>query len=390
MMDTRQGWRIGRRSLGQLTGGAALAVAAPAVIGRASPIVLRFVSVQPMTGPSAPYGQRVHDGARLAADEINASGLRVGGTSYQIALDVKDMANDPQQAVTLVRQAASDPDVIGIVGPSNSVGYVAAVPAIGELHAPMIAAGTSAPIKQWNAWSYRVNPVSGTAIPIMLPAVHARVPFKRLGVIYDQTQDGQLADANVCKAMAKTLGYEVVAFEAFRAGDQDFSPQIAVLRSGRPDAIYIAATTGDGVKVLPQVKDADLDVPLLTGYGSFQDPVYWDGTHGAVKGGYTWLAQDLAAPKPALRTFLDGYRKTFSQEATSFSTYGADAVYSFAAALEKAGKATRLDLQEGLASLDITTPVGTHISFQNPPSGENKTPTVVVIQVTGRGTYETI
>ena len=44
-------------------------------------------------------------------------------------------------------------------------------------------------------------------------------------------------------------------------------------------------------------------------------------------------------------------------------------------------------MQKALASLDITTPIGTHLTFRNPPDGENKTPTVVVIEITGRGTY---
>ena len=92
------------------------------------------------------------------------------------------------------------------------------------------------------------------------------------------------------------IGYEIVAFEAFRAGDQDFSPQITKIRSLKPDAIYVAAATGDGIKVVSQIREAGIDKRLITGYGSFQDPVYWDGTRGVVKGDYTWLAQDLTSP----------------------------------------------------------------------------------------------
>ena len=48
----------------------------------------------------------------------------------------------------------------------------------------------------------------------------------------------------------------------------------------KPDAIYVAATTGDGIKVVSQIREAGIDKRLITGYGSFQDPVYWDGTSG--------------------------------------------------------------------------------------------------------------
>jgi hypothetical protein len=43
-----------------------------------------------------------------------------------------------------------------------------------------------------------------------------------------------------------------------------------------------------------------------------------------------------------------------------------------------------------LASLKITTPLGTNVTFNNPPDGNNNSPSVVVIQVNGRGTYEVV
>jgi ABC-type branched-subunit amino acid transport system substrate-binding protein len=129
---------------------------------------------------------------------------------------------------------------------------------------------------------------------------------------------------------------------------------------------------------------------MMTGFGSFQDPVYWDGTHGEIKGSYTWLAQDLASPTPSVKNFIDRYKAKFSQEATSFSTYGADALFTIAEAVKKAGAPTRAKMQEALAELDAASPLGTHITFHNPPDGNNNTPNVVAIQITGRGTYVAI
>lgn len=378
---------VGRRALGRLAAGVTIGLAAPAVVGRAQPAILRVANIQPITGPSAAYGWRTRDGAQLALDEINAGGLQVGGTTYRLAIALQDMANDPQQAVTLLRQAASNSEILAVIGPANSVGYVPSVPAAGPLQIPMVGAGSGAPIRQWNPWAYRVNPVSDTAIPVLLRKVHEKIAFKRLAVIYDQTQDGQAGDAQVCRAQARALGYEVVAFEAFRAGDQDFSAQLATIRVARPDAVFVAAATGDGVKLATQVRELGIRAPMMTGFGSFQDPVYWDGTQGVVRGSYTWLAQDLASPSPAVKSFMDNYRQRFQQEATSFATYGADAVSAIAGAIAKAGNPSRAKVQEALSTLDITTPIGTHLTFRNPPDGENKTPTVVAIEITGRATY---
>ncbi len=209
-------------------------------------------------------------------------------------------------------------------------------------------------------------------------------------MIYDQTQDAQLGDAEIARSLAREAGYEVVAYEAFRAGDQDFSPQIAKIRSARPDAIYVAAATGDGVKVASQIREAGIDKPMLTGYGSFDDPVYWDGTRGQIAGCYTWLAQDLHAPSAQLKSFLDRYNARFPQEATSFSSYGYDSVATVAEALKRAGAADRAKLQQALSNLDFTTALGTRVTFRNPPDGNNVNPTVVIVRVKGRGLYDTV
>jgi len=303
-------------------------------------------------------------------------------------MPVGDMVNDPKQAITLFRQYATDPDVIVNLGPTNSVGFIPLVPVAGQIKLPIICNGSGAPVKEWNPYVYRVNPVASVAVPIMLQKVVAKEKIKKLAVIYDQTQDAQAGDAEACKQLAGKIGYELVASEAFRANDQDFSPQITKIRSLKPDAIYVAAATGDGVKVTSQIREAGLEQRLITGYGSFQDPVYWDGTKGVVKGDYTWLAQDLAGPTALLKGFLDKYKARFpQQEATSFSTYGYDSVMTLVAGLKKAGVADRDRIAAALQNLDFTSPLGSRITFKNPPDGNNVNPSVVVIQITGRGTY---
>lgn len=379
-----------RRTLLKAGAAATAGVFAPAVLRAAEPQAIKIGQVEALTGPSAAYGIRGLSGAQLAAEDVNREGLTIGGTTYRLEIVSGDMGNDARQALTLMRQHAGDESIVAEIGATNSVGYVAMVPVAGQLRIPLMGDGSGAPIREWNPFAYRTNPFSNIAIPAVLAKVVGLHKVKRLGVIYDQTQDGQKGDAEVCRAEAGKLGYEVVAFEAFRAGDQDFSPQIATVRASRPDAIFVAGATGDGIKVTSQVKEAGLKQPLMTGFGSFQDPVYWDGTKGAVKGDYTWLAQDLQAPSPALKGFLDRYKAKFSQDATSFTTYGADAVTCLVEGLKKAGSVSRAGLQEALAHLELTSPIGTHLRFNNPPDGNNVGASVVVIKVNGRGTYDAV
>jgi len=384
---------ISRRRFTQAAAlGAGSVLFAPSILRAQGTGVIKITNIQGVTGPSGAYGIRSRDGSLLAIDDINKLGFKdTSGKSYTFEMSSADMANDPRQAVTLFRQAAGDASISAVIGPANSVGFIAMVPVAAQLKMPMVDAGSGAPVKEWSTYACRVNPVSSTAIPVVLKKVVGKHGIKRMAVLFDQTQDAQAGDAEVVKTMAASLGYTVVAFEAFRSGDQDFSAQISKIRSTKPDGIYIAATTGDGVKVTSQVIEAGIKLPMMTGFGSFQDPVYWDGTKGDIKGGYTFLAQDLQAPTPALKAFLDNYKKRFTQyEATSFSTYGYDAVFALYEAIKKAGSIERDKIAAALASLKITTPLGTNVTFNNPPDGNNNSPSVVVIQVNGRGTYDVV
>jgi branched-chain amino acid transport system substrate-binding protein len=386
-------FQLSRRRFVHVAAGAAGVLAAPAFIRDVNAAtVVKLGHTQPLTGPSAPYGIRGHDGAVMAVNEINkAGGFADGkGRKYTLEMTEDDMVNDPKQAVTLIRQHVLDPKIVASMGPTNSVGFLPCIPVAGQLKLPLVGNGSGAPVKRWNAWAYRVNPVGRTALPAMMKVVAKKAGIKRLAVIYDQTQDAQAGDAKMCREYQGDIGFEVVAFEAHRAGDQDFSPQIATIKNSKPDAVFVASATGDGVKVVSQLRIAGLDQPLITGYGSFRDPVYWDGTKGSVKGGYTWLGQDIASAAGMLKDWLAQYNKTFKLEATSFSTYGYDAVWTVVECIKRTNSRDRGAIQEVLTSLKYRTPLGSTITFKNPPHGNNLTPSITVIQVTGRGAYKAI
>ena len=380
----------GRRQFGKGLLGAGATLAAPALLAQAKPAELKFACIVPLTGQASSFGIRNRDGATVAVEHFNSRELVIGDKTYSVRLDVSDMANDARQAITLMRQAASDPSYASILCLTSSVAFVGGVPVAAQLKMPVIGAGSDAPVKQWNPYMYRVNPVSELATPLMIKKVVAKEKIKRLAVIYDQMQDAQVGDAELVKKTAADGGYEIVEFQAFRTGDQDFSPQLATIRAVKPDGIFLGAGVAEGVRILAQMRGVGINAPVMTGFGTFLETAYWDGTSGGTKGGYTWITHDLMAPQGELKAFFEAYNKRFKLEATSFSAYGYDAVAVAVEALRRAGAVDREKMREVLASLDMTTPLGTRIKFQNPPSGNNLLPTMIVTRITGRGTYEVI
>lgn len=383
--------RISRRHLLVGAGAATAAVIGGITPLRAQDSTIRIGNIQALTGPSAAYGVRARDGAAMAADAVNsAGGITVAGKKYQLELLDGDIVNDPKQAITLFRQYALDSQVVAALGSTTSVGFVPLVPVAAQLGLPLINNGAGAPIKRWTPWAYRVNPVGQNAVPVTLKAAANAEKIKRLAVIYDQSNDAQKHDAEICRQEASAIGYEVVAFEACRSGDQDFSPQIATIKRAAPDAVFVATATGDGIKIVLQLRSSGVDKPLITGNGSFDDTVYWDGTRGGIKGGYTYVSRDLNSATDKLADWLTQYKSKFSLTPNAFSLYGATSVWTVVEALKKANSIDRKAVQTALSKLDFVDPLGSRVHFNNPPDGENLQPLVSVIRIRDRGLYEQV
>lgn len=385
--------KFSRRSVLRATSGALAALALPAGTRSVeTATVIKIGHIQSLSGPSAPYGIRARDGAALAAKEINEAGGCMDKSSrvYTIELLDGDMVNDPKQAITLFRQYALEPNVVATMGPTNSLGFVPCIPAASQFKLPLVGNGSGAPVSRWNPWAYRVNPDSSTATPILLRTVTRKLALRRLAVIYDQTQDGQAADAKIVRESNKVFGYELVAYEAFRSADQDFSPQITKIRVSRPDAVFVAAATGDGVRIVTQLRETGIDVPLLTGYGAFFDPVYWESTNGRIKDCFTWLSQDPNHSAGSISKWFGDYNQLFDLEATAYSMHGYDTVYAIVECIKQAATVNRQSIRNVLSNLDFTSPIGSRIRFQNPPHGNNLNPSVTVLKITGRASGITV
>ena len=94
-------------------------VLAAASLGVAAEEVVKVGCVAPLTGPQAHLGKDIENGCRLAVDEINAKGPKLGGQPVRFELLVEDDQADPKTA-TLVAQKLVDNGVKGVVGHLNS------------------------------------------------------------------------------------------------------------------------------------------------------------------------------------------------------------------------------------------------------------------------------
>jgi branched-chain amino acid transport system substrate-binding protein len=354
---------------------------------------VKLVDIETLTGASGGSGNQAWLGAKFAVDEVNEAGgfSDAAGHRYTLEISSNDFANDKTEMIALVRKAASDSSVLAIIGPSASVGFVPGVPVVGGLKIPMIGDGTGAAVSDWNGWAYRVNAVASIASPQLLKIVVPKFAIKKIAVIYDQTNAGQVADEQVVKSSAQEIGYEVVGDHAFKPGQQDFSSIVSVVKDADPDAVWIAAAPGsDAGDITKQLRAAGVEAQILGGYGNILAPQVWDLSNGLTKGAISWSPHDFQHATGALSQFMQEYQAKNNLPVSNEATHGYDAVYTLVAAIKAASAADRNAVQQALSHLKTVTPLGTHVEFENPPTGENSTAALVALQVTARGEFKEI
>jgi len=364
---------------------------------RAEDRVVHFFQVNALTGQAGSYGTRSIHGVELAAKHLNDAGgfTDTCGHTYTIKLSVWDMANSREQAIAGLRKAADDASVLAVLGSTPSTGFAAMEPVAGQVKMPIIATGSAVPIKKWNPYAFRVTIATPVAAPYFLQVFKAKFNPQRVALLYDITQDALRAEAELIRDLAKKIGYEIVAFEAFRVNDTDFRAQLTTIKGTNPEWLGVYAANTEGSKIVNQMEELGLlsKVPIFSGYGVFQDPTYWDLSDGRIKGALNWaVAFDLTSTDPQMQKVVADY-KSFPEEPTIYSVYGYQALQAAVDAVKRACTATdREKFREALAHTKIEALAGT-VAFESPrsaPNGENQGGAVIISRITGRDSYEVI
>ncbi|HET6789213.1 MAG TPA: branched-chain amino acid ABC transporter substrate-binding protein, partial [Aquabacterium sp.] len=128
------------------------ALALVSLSSMAQDAVVRIGHVGPVSGAQAHYGRDNENGARMAVDELNAQGVKIGGKKVRFELIAEDDAADPKQG-TAAAQKLCDAKVNGVVGHLNSGTTIPAAKVYDSCGLPMVTPSATNP--QLTALGYK-------------------------------------------------------------------------------------------------------------------------------------------------------------------------------------------------------------------------------------------
>ena len=303
--------------------------------------VVKIGHVGPVSGAIAHLGKDNESGARLAIEELNAKGIKIGGKAVKFELIAEDDAADPKQG-TAAAQKLVDSKVNGVIGHLNSGTTIPASKIYSDAGIPQVSPSATNPKYTRNGYK--------TAFRVVADDVHLggtlgryavnTLKGKSIAVIDDRTAYGQGVAEEFEKAV-KAAGGNLVGHEFTTDKATDFMAILTTLKAKKPDVVFFGGMDAVAGPMLRQMKALGINAKFMGGDGictadlaklagdAMADNQVYCAEAGGVEG----------AQKKGMDEFKARFSKRFGYDVQIYAPYVYDAVNVMADAMVRAGSA---------------------------------------------------
>jgi branched-chain amino acid transport system substrate-binding protein len=332
--------------------------------GDAAGSVIRIGHVAPLSGGDAHLGKDNEDGARLAAEEINAAGgVKLGDKTYTVQILGEDDKADPREA-TLAANKLVDAGAVAVVGHLNSGSSIPASKVYADAGMAQISPSSTNPkyTDQGFRTAFRVVANDNQQGAVLADFAIDSLKVHTVAVIDDRTAYGQgLAD--VVDRVLRQRGVTVVAREYTDSKASDFSAILTKIRAAHPDAIFYGGMDDTAGPLAKQVHQLGIRVPLVGGDGACTLEFIKLAGEGADAMTCS-RAGEAVERLPRGADFMSRFQKRFGAPVQIYAPYSYDAVQIIVEAIRRSGSLERAAVAAAVARTDLEGLTG-HLRFDD-------------------------
>lgn len=325
----------------------------------------------PFTGGSSSMGVSMRDGVRLATEEINKSG---GVLGRKLVLVERDDEAKNERGVQIAQELINKEKVAATVGFINTGVSLASQRFYQEAKIPVmnnVATGSLVTHQfddQPDNYIFRNAAHDSIQAPMIVEEAITRRGFKKVAILADSTNYGQLGREDLEKALA-LKGIKPVAVEKFNIKDVDMTAQLLKAKEAGAEAILTYGIGPELAQIANGMTKLGWKVPMV-GSWTLSMANYIDNAGPGGEGArmpQTFIQQ---ATTPKRTAFINNYLKTFKPkndriDSPVSAAQGYDSVYLLAAAIKQAGTTDGPKVKVALE--DLKTPVDGVVTSYNKP-----------------------
>ena len=325
----------------------------------------------PFTGGSSSMGVSMRDGVRLATDEINKSG---GVLGRQLQLIERDDEAKNERGVQIAQELINKEKVTAVVGYINTGVALASQRFFQDAKIPVmnnVATGsviTQQFKDQPENYIFRNSAHDSIQAPMIVEEAITRRGFKKVAILADSTNYGQLGRADLEKAL-ELKGIKPVAVEKFNIKDVDMTAQLLKAKEAGAEVVLTYGIGPELAQIANGMTKLGWKVPMV-GSWTLSMANYIDNAGPGGEGARMPQTFIQEPTTPKRQSFIINYIKTFNPKNARIDSpvsaaQGYDSVYLLAAAIKQANSTEGPKIKAALE--DLKTPVEGVVTTYNKP-----------------------
>ena len=325
----------------------------------------------PFTGGSSSMGVSMRDGVRLATEEINKSGGILG---RQLQLIERDDEAKNERGVQIAQELINKEKVAAVVGYINTGVALASQRFFQDAKIPVmnnVATGSVITTQfkdQPENYIFRNSAHDSIQAPMIVEEAITRRGFKKVAILADSTNYGQLGRADLEKAL-ELKGIKPVAVEKFNIKDVDMTAQLLKAKEAGAEAVLTYGIGPELAQIANGMTKLGWKVPMV-GSWTLSMANYIDNAGPGGEGSRMPQTFIQEPTTPKRQTFIINYIKTFNPKNARIDSpvsaaQGYDSVYLLAAAIKQANSTDGPKIKAALE--DLKTPVEGVVTTYNKP-----------------------
>jgi branched-chain amino acid transport system substrate-binding protein len=312
----------------------------------------------PFTGGSSSMGVSMRDGVKLAVEEINKSGGVIG---RKLELIERDDEAKNERGVQIAQELINKEKVSATVGYINTGVALASQRFFQQAKIPVmnnVATGTLITEQfkdQSENYIFRNSAADNIQAPMIVAEAVTRRGFKKVAILADSTNYGQLGREDLEKALT-AKGIKPVATEKFNIKDVDMTAQLLKAKAAGAEVILTYAIGPELAQIANGMTKLGWKVPMI-GSWTLSMANFIDNAGPGGEGARMPQTFIQEANTPKRKAFIDAYLTTFKPKDNRIDSpvsaaQGYDSIYLLAAAIKQANSTDGPKIREALENLN--------------------------------------
>jgi branched-chain amino acid transport system substrate-binding protein len=316
----------------------------------------------PFTGSAAEYGNNGWRGILLALEDINKSGISIGGKQYKIKINKYDSVCTADEGAANVEEMITQDKVVAILGDHCSTVCSVIAPLCDQYRIPgiTIECAVDSVTSPGHEFYFRMRPTVKMMIPSVMPKIFKTFDARTAAFLVINDGYGELYIQSITNEL-EWRDVKTVAVEKFERGSRSYREQLKRIRDAKPDIVFYVGTAAEGAQILTEAKLMGL-IPRSMFIGSEEMgemELPMRAGPDAVEGTYAISLWGKMPPE-----FTKRVKDSFNKPMHYAIIFGYDAMHVLANAIESAQSLDPVKIKDALKKTDYKALEG-HIRFKD-------------------------